>query len=237
LTIPSWQPPLRSPLSRETKRPLRVFRCITDILAKYFFGIKHCSHTSHQQARGSEKRDDEERKLEQLRMALVGMLPRLRRFGTALTGSAADGDDLVQASCERALQRVGQLRVEDRLDGWMYSIMRSVWIDELRARRVRRHEPIETAEAVVGDHGEQTTEGRLTLASVRRALAELPDEQRTVLVLVCVDGLSYREAADVLGIAIGTVMSRLARGREALHDKLDERPAGIGTVRRLGREQ
>jgi RNA polymerase sigma-70 factor (ECF subfamily) len=165
------------------------------------------------------------------------MLPRLRRFGTALTGSAADCDDLVQAACERALQRVGQLRVEERFDGWMYSIMRSVWIDELRARRVRRHEPIETAEAVVGDQGEQTTEGRLTLTLVRRALAELPDDQRTVLILVCVDGLSYREAADVLGIAIGTVMSRLARGRQALHDKLDERPAVIGRVRRLGCEQ
>jgi RNA polymerase sigma-70 factor (ECF subfamily) len=165
------------------------------------------------------------------------MLPRLRRFGTALTGSAADGDDLVQATCERALERVDQLRVEDRLDGWMYSIMRSVWIDELRARRVRRHEPIETAEAVIGDHGEKTAEGRLTLASVRRALGELPDDQRTVLVLVCVDGLSYKEAADVLGIAIGTVMSRLARGRLALHDKLGERASGNGTVRRLGRQQ
>jgi RNA polymerase sigma-70 factor, ECF subfamily len=164
------------------------------------------------------------------------MLPRLRRFGTALTGSAADGDDLVQASCERALQRAVQLRDEDRLDAWMYGIMRSVWVDELRARRVRRHEPIETAGTVVGDHGEQTTEGRLTLATVRRGLAELPDDQRTVLVLVCVDGLSYREAADVLGIAIGTVMSRLARGRQALHHKLNDRPAGHGMVRRLGYE-
>ena len=119
----------------------------------------------------------------------------------------------------------------------MYSIMRSVWIDELRSRRVRRHEPIEAAETVVGDQGERTTEGRLTLASVRRALAELPEDQRTVLILVCVDGLSYKEAAGVLGIAIGTVMSRLARGRQALHDKLGERPAGNGTVLRLGRQQ
>jgi RNA polymerase sigma-70 factor (ECF subfamily) len=165
------------------------------------------------------------------------MLPRLRRFGTALTGSAADGDDLVQASCERALQRAGQLRAEERLDAWMYSIMRSVWIDELRARRVRRHEPIESAETVVGDRGEDTTEASLTLASVRRALAMLPDDQRTVLVLVCVDGLRYREAADVLGIAVGTVMSRLARGRQALHEKFEARPAGNGTVRHLGREQ
>lgn len=180
-------------------------------------------------------RAGEERKLKELRSALVGLLPRLRRFGTALTGSVADGDDLVQATCERALQNLGQLRVEERLDGWMYSIMRSVWIDELRSRSVRRHEPIEAAETVPGDQGDQVTEGRLTLASVRRALAELPEEQRTVLVLVCVDGLSYKEAAGVLGIAVGTVMSRLARGRQALHERLGERPAGNGTVLRLGR--
>src|SRR5512139_899205 len=180
-------------------------------------------------------RAGEERELKERRSALVGLLRRLGRFGTALTGSVADGDDLVQATCERALQNLGQLRVEDRLDGWMYSIMRSIWIDELRSRRVRRHEPVEAAETVVGDQGERTTEGRLTLASVRRALAELPEDQRAVLVLVCVDGLSYKEAAGVLEIAIGTVMSRLARGSQALHEKLGERPAGNGTVLRLGR--
>jgi hypothetical protein len=69
-----------------------------------------------------------------------------------------------------------------------------------------------------------TAEGRLNLAAVRRALAELPEDQRTVLVLVCVDGLSYKEAANVLGIPIGTVMSRLSRGRQDLHERLNNRP-------------
>jgi RNA polymerase sigma-70 factor, ECF subfamily len=172
---------------------------------------------------------------QELRAALAGLLPRLRRFGIALTGSTPEGDDLTQAACERALERLGQLRAEARLDSWMYSIMRSLWIDELRARRVRRHEQIEAAEAVIGDEGEPAAEGRLTLAAVRRALADLPSEQRSVLTLVCVDGLSYKEASGVLGIALGTVMSRLARGRQALHDKFRDRFSDGGAIVRLER--
>lgn len=178
----------------------------------------------------------ESEKQQELRAALASLLPRFRRFAIALTGSTPEGDDLVQAACERALQRLGQLQVAGRLDGWMYSIMRSIWIDEIRARRVRHHEPLEAAATVVGDQGETAAEGRSTLTAVRRALAELPSDQRTLLTLVCVDGLSYREAADVLGVPMGTVMSRLARGRQALHERLVERTAAGGTVLRLGRQ-
>jgi RNA polymerase sigma-70 factor (ECF subfamily) len=78
----------------------------------------------------------------------------------------------------------------------------------------------------MGEDGERAAEARMTLEAVRRALATLPAEQRTVLVLVCVDGLSYKDAADVLGIAIGTVMSRLARGRKELHGALTGRSPG-----------
>lgn len=157
-----------------------------------------------------------------LKQVLADIMPRLRRFGLALTGSMADADDLVQSACERALQRSAQLRTEGRLDAWVYSIMRNLWVDERRARRVRHHETMEAAVQVIGDEGEAIVEGRITLAAVRRTLAELPDEQRTVLTLVCVDGLSYKQTATVLDIPIGTVMSRLARGRQALHDKLDK---------------
>jgi RNA polymerase sigma-70 factor (ECF subfamily) len=155
-----------------------------------------------------------------MRAALVPLLPRLRRFGIALTGSASDADELVQDACERALKRGDQLRDDTRLDAWLYGIMRNRWSDELRRRRVRRHDPVEAAFSVAGEDGERAAEARLVLERVRGALSQLPAEQRTVLVLVCVDGLSYKEVAEVLDIPIGTVMSRLARGRRALHTAL-----------------
>ena len=161
-----------------------------------------------------------------MRTALVGLLPRMRRFGIALTGSVTDADELVQDACERAIRRADQLRDGSRLDAWLYGIMRNRWTDEVRWRRIRRHDGLEAAEATMGEDGERSADARMTLEAVRRALATLPTEQRVVLVLVCVDGLSYKETADVLGIAIGTVMSRLARGRKELHGALTGRAPG-----------
>lgn len=163
---------------------------------------------------------------ENIRAGLPALLPRLRRFALSLTGSPTDADELVQRACERVLNRSEQLRDQTRVDAWIYGIMRNLWIDELRGRRIRRHDQIEAAAEVVGADGIAVAEGRLGLAEVRRALATLPAEQRTVLVLICVDGLSYRETAEVLGIPIGTVMSRLSRGRIALHAILNSRPGG-----------
>jgi RNA polymerase sigma-70 factor (ECF subfamily) len=155
-----------------------------------------------------------------LRRALTAMLPRLRRFGLALTGSGADADDLVQNTCEHVLRHSQQLREYARLDAWLYGIMRNLWIDETRQRRVRRHDEIGAASDVIGEDGEATMDGRIALAAVRGAMALLTDDQRTVLMLVCVDGLSYKDAAEVLGIPVGTIMSRLSRGRQELHLRL-----------------
>jgi RNA polymerase sigma-70 factor (ECF subfamily) len=156
-----------------------------------------------------------------IRPGLLALLPRLRRFAIALTGSATDADELVQGACERALKSGDQVRDHTRVDAWIYGIIRNLWVDELRSRRIRRHEHIDTAAEIAGDDGRATTEGKLALADVRRALARLPEEQRAVLMLICVDGLSYRESADVLGIPLGTIMSRLSRGRQALNDLLN----------------
>ena len=84
---------------------------------------------------------------EDMRAALIRLLPRLRRFGIALTGSHADADELVQDTCERAMRRQDQLRDGSRLDAWLYGIMRNRWTDEVRWRRIRRHDDIEAAHA------------------------------------------------------------------------------------------
>jgi RNA polymerase sigma-70 factor, ECF subfamily len=161
---------------------------------------------------------------EQVRLELVSLLPRLRRFGFALTGSMDDGDDLVQSALERALTRLDAFEPGTRLDSWMYRIMQNMWVDLKRSAQSRREisaEPADIEPLVVGD-ARRELEGRLFLAAVRRAVADLPAEQRSVLAVVCVEGLSYREAAAVLDIPIGTVMSRLSRARLAVGQAIGE---------------
>ena len=148
---------------------------------------------------------------------LVALLPRLRRFAYGLTGSVDEGDDLVQSACERALSRMNQFEPGTRLDSWMFRIMQTVWIDRRRSRQRRGISvPMDDIGDLPGADGARETESRLRLSEVRRAVGRLPEDQRAVLMLVTVDGMSYREAADVLSVPIGTVMSRLARARLSL---------------------
>jgi RNA polymerase sigma-70 factor (ECF subfamily) len=158
---------------------------------------------------------------------LVATLPRLRRFARGLTGSATEADDLVQAACERALARQHQFQEGTRFDSWMFRIVQTIWIDQLRARDVRKEDGDIAEERLGTDEPMRRVEARLALGEVRRAVDRLPDEQRSTLMLVTVEGLSYKEAADVAGVPIGTIMSRLARARIALQQHL----AG-GDVRR-----
>jgi RNA polymerase sigma-70 factor (ECF subfamily) len=153
---------------------------------------------------------------------LIALLPRLRRFARALTGSADRADDLVQAACERALRAADRFEPGSRLDSWMFRIIRNLWIDGLRAHSQdgSRHLPIEAAETVPHADGPSGIEASLMLAKVRAAIAELPEQQREVIVLVCIEELSYREAAEVLDVPIGTIMSRLARARARLAEML-----------------
>ncbi len=151
---------------------------------------------------------------DRLRADLVALLPRLRRFGRAVTRDRDDADDLVQIAVERALLRADQWAPGTRLDSWMFRIMQNAWIDELRARR-RRAETFAPEEA-----GEQVGTGsndtQLDALALRQAVASLGEDQRLAVALVLVEGLPYKEAAEVLGIPIGTLTSRLARAREAL---------------------
>lgn len=152
---------------------------------------------------------------------LVAVLPRLRRFARGLTGSVVEADDLVQAACERALTREHQFQEGTRFDSWMFRMVQTIWIDQIRARGVRKEEPEAEAERIGTDESMRRAEARLALAEVGRALEQLPPEQRAALLLVTVDGLSYKEAAVVAEVPVGTIMSRLARARVALQAKLD----------------
>ena len=157
--------------------------------------------------------------LQQVREQIVALLPRLRRFGRAITRNPADADDLVQISIERALARYEQWRPEAPFHSWMFGIMRNAWIDEARARgRQGRFLAPEEAGLDVPDNAR---EAQLRLLSVQRAMASLPEEQRLAVALVLVEGLSYKEAAAALDVPIGTLTSRLARGREALQKQLE----------------
>lgn len=160
--------------------------------------------------------------LEPIREQLVGLLPRLRRFARTLTRNPHDADDLVQLALERALQRLEQWRAGSKLESWMFGILKNAWIDEVRARgrRERLFAPAEAAENV----GVATHEAQIERWSLQSAMERLPDEQRLAVALVLVEGLSYAETAEVLDIPVGTVTSRLARGRAALAAILAERP-------------
>ncbi len=160
---------------------------------------------------------------------LVAVLPRLRRFARGLTGSAVDADDLVQAACERALLREHQFQEGTRFDSWMFRIVQTLWIDQIRARDVRKEEGDIAEDRFGSDEPVRRTEARLALGEVHRAVDALPPDQRAALMLVTVEGLSYREAAEVAQVPVGTIMSRLARARVALQAHLE---AGRGLRRR-----
>jgi RNA polymerase sigma-70 factor (ECF subfamily) len=151
---------------------------------------------------------------------LIRLLPRLRAFARSLTGAADQADDLLQASVEKGLRGLDGFAPGTRLDSWMFRIIRNTWIDTVRARRPTVPIGDEDADTLAGDDGRRIVEARLHLADVRRAMMALPEEQRIVLMLVCVEGMRYREVAAALDVPEGTVMSRLSRGRLALADLL-----------------
>jgi len=162
---------------------------------------------------------------EQFGDKLVALLPQMRRFARGLARDATDGDDLCQATIERALKSAAQWQQGTRLDAWVYRIMRNLWIDEQRAR-ARRGPVLPPDDAAFDrvDRGDAQIEARLELGTVGRALDRLPGEQREAVLLVLVEGLAYKEAAEVIGCPVGTLTSRLVRGREALLRLVGEAP-------------
>jgi len=145
----------------------------------------------------------------------------MRRFAAGLVRNLPESDDLCQMTIERALRSRAQWQEGTRLDSWMYRIMRNLWIDEGRAS-TRRAQTFADAEdgLRVGASGGQ--EESAHLADVDRALAKLPTEQQEAVILVMVEGYTYKEAAAIVGCPVGTLNSRLVRGRDALLGLLGE---------------
>ena len=153
------------------------------------------------------------------RQDIVAEIPRLRRYARALTGDAVCADDLVQDTLVRALGKWTLWR-PDNLRAWLFSIMHNLFVNQLRSRRVVDY----PGDEALPDLPTRATQGdALELRDFARSLARLPDEQREVLLLVCLEDLSYEDAAKVLGVPVGTVMSRLSRGRERLRALLSGR--------------
>jgi RNA polymerase sigma-70 factor (ECF subfamily) len=152
-----------------------------------------------------------------VRAQLAQFTPRLRRFALALTRSQVDADDLAQSTLERALACAQQWERGTRLDSWLYRIAQNLWIGQCRAARRRGlTESADAAMLLPGEDGREINEQQLMVRDAIRALASLPADQQAVLALVSIEGLSYEEAATVLNVPKGTVMSRLARGRRAI---------------------
>jgi len=148
---------------------------------------------------------------------LTQTLPRLRRFAHALSRESADADDLTQMTVERALRARAQWQEGTRLDSWLYKIMRNLWIDTVRSRGRKAifEAPPEAAETI-GHDPRSGIDAGIDLQRVMAAMERLPDEQREVVALILIEGFGYREAAEMLDLPIGTVSSRLVRGRNAL---------------------
>lgn len=160
---------------------------------------------------------------DQIGRQLIAFLPNMRRFGYTLTRAQDTADDLVQAACEKALANAASFTPGTRFDAWMFRIMRNLWIDQARRRKTAGPvDDIDERVDLVGAEGEREVHARMELADVSRAIAALPDDQREILLLVCAEDMSYKQVSELLGIPIGTVMSRLARARKKLVE-----PGGI----------
>lgn len=162
----------------------------------------------------------------QFKSDIIDLLPRLRRFALSLTRSGPDADDLLQDACSTALQKWQQYDPAQPLDRWMFRILRNLWISEIRKRKVRIGQGQVPADETTELRVEDTAANKLAAKQVRGKLRDLPEELSQPLMLVCAEGYSYREAADLLGIPIGTVMSRIHRARKTLINAMSDTKGG-----------
>ncbi len=158
---------------------------------------------------------------------MLALMPRIWRYALVLTGRRADADDLLQSTYERALQAITSWAPGSRLDAWMFRIARNHYLNDRRSSNYRDGRLAEL-KLVQPDHhdGPASIESRFAFEALRRQVGRLPEEQRSALLLCSLEGLSYAEVADILGVAPGTVASRIARARDSLRASLDSSPPG-----------
>lgn len=166
----------------------------------------------------------------QFRSQLGLILPRLRRFGHALTGSEEEGDDLVQDALVKALKNESQFTPGTRLDSWIFRIMQTTWIDKMRSAKVRAaHVPdLEATYTAAGVDGRRDFPARIALQQTRDAMSRLPDDCRIALALTSIEGYSYKEVAETLNVPIGTIMSRVSRARRLLLENFSTKEVRTG---------
>ena len=152
----------------------------------------------------------------EVRAGLEPSLARLWRYALVLSRARDVADDLVQATCLRAIERADQFVPGTRVDRWLFAILRSIWLNEIRSRRTREGGGFVDATDALTTNGAREIEMNITASAVLRAIDRLPEAQRETVLLVYGEGYRYGEAAAALGVPIGTIMSRLAAGRASL---------------------
>lgn len=150
---------------------------------------------------------------------IINYIPQLRRYARALTGDFTSAEDLVQDTIERGWKRMALWRPGSNLRAWLFTIMHNLYINQLKAGRRRTSQGIGHNEVDLPVSPAQ--DNQLELIDLNKFLQRLPHEQREVVLLIGLEQLSYDEAAKVLGVPIGTVMSRLSRGREQLRSMMN----------------
>ena len=159
---------------------------------------------------------------------MISILPRLRRFAVGLTRDSAQADDLVQIACEKAIRQIHQWQYGTRLDSWMFRIIQTTHIDQLRAQKHRNSHLVNDQNQMPQYFdGENFIMARLSLENVSKALENLTEDHRAVIMLVFVEGYPYKEAAEILNIPIGTLTSRLMRARNTLLQKASANDSGL----------
>lgn len=151
-----------------------------------------------------------------VRQQLAAHLSRLWRYGMVLSRNRDVAEELVQSTCVRALERSAQFQPGTRIDRWLFSILHSVWINDLRAQRVRAGQGFVDGDELLAVDTRQQTEDRRHYQKVMQRVGQLPEAQRNAVFLVYVEGFTYQEAAETLRVPPGTIMSRLAAARATL---------------------